>query len=75
MYELLDTKISERQGRVNSRVVKKPRSKFAVKKREHLNRGRQPQQLAFSIAVLIGRDHILSQLRLDIYALIMIIII
>jgi hypothetical protein len=49
MCEILDTKIPARQGRVNPRVVKKPRSKFTAKKREHLNRGTQLQRLTFSI--------------------------
>jgi hypothetical protein len=50
MREILDTRIPERQGRVNPRVIKKPRSKFPTKKRAHLNQETQPQQLVFSIS-------------------------
>lgn len=37
MSEILDAQLPLRQGRVNPRVVKKPRSKFPAKKRHHLN--------------------------------------
>jgi len=50
MREILDTRIPERQARVNPRVIKKPRSKFPAKKRAHLNQGTQRQQLVFSIS-------------------------
>jgi hypothetical protein len=49
MQEILDAQIPPRQGRVNPRVVKKPRSKFPAKKRHHLNQGTQRQQLNFAI--------------------------
>lgn len=49
MREILDAQIPARQGRVNPRVVKKPRSKFPTKKRYHLNQGTQRQQLIFAI--------------------------
>jgi hypothetical protein len=49
MQELLDAQIPPRQGRVNPRVVKKPKSKFPTEKRHHLNQGTQRQQLNFAI--------------------------
>lgn len=49
MHEILDTQIPDRQGRVNPRVVKKPRSKFPTKKRHHLNQETQRPQLTFTI--------------------------
>ncbi len=50
MREILDPRIPERQGRVNPRVIKKPRSKFPAKKRTHLNQETQRQQLVFSVS-------------------------
>jgi len=49
MHEILDAQIPERQGRVNPRVIKKPRSKFPAKKRYHLNQGIQRQKQTFAI--------------------------
>lgn len=49
MREILDAQIPPPQGRVNPRVVKKPRSKFPAKKRHHLNQGTQRPQLIFAI--------------------------
>jgi hypothetical protein len=50
MREILDTQIPPPQGRVNPRVVKKPRSKFPAKKRYPPNQGAQRPQLIFTIS-------------------------
>ncbi len=47
--EILDNKIPARTGRVNPRVVKKPRSKFKSAKVFHRGHGTQLQQLNFQI--------------------------
>lgn len=47
--EILDEKITPRQGRSNPRLVKKPRSKFSSKKPIHRGTGTQRQSLNFSI--------------------------
>ncbi len=49
MREILDAQIPARQGRVNPRVVKKPRSKFPAKQQQHSNLGTQHQQFTFAI--------------------------
>ncbi len=43
--EILEQEISPRQGRINPRVVKKPRSKFKSKKRSHRTGTTQLQPL------------------------------
>ena len=50
MQDILDTQIPPPQGRVNPRVVKKPRSKFPAKKRYPPNPVAQRPQLIFAIA-------------------------
>ena len=48
--EILEQEIPPRQGRTNPRVVKKPRSKFASRKRSHRGNGTQLQPLSFAIS-------------------------
>jgi len=46
--EILEQEIPPRQGRINPRVVKKPRSKFKSKKRSHRSGTTQLQPLTFA---------------------------
>ncbi len=46
--EILEQEIPPRQGRINPRVVKKPRSKFKSKKRSHRTGITQLQPLTFA---------------------------
>ena len=46
--EILEQEIPPRQGRINPRVVKKPRSKFKSKKRSHRTGTTQLQPLTFA---------------------------
>ena len=48
--EILDNQLPPRQGRINPRVVKKPRSKFKAAKRCHRGQGTQFQRLNFRVA-------------------------
>ena len=48
MSEILEQEIPPRQGRINPRVVKKPRSKFKSKKRSHRSGTTQLQPLTFA---------------------------
>jgi hypothetical protein len=50
--EILDNQLPPREGRINPRVVKKPRSKFKTAKPEHRGQGTKLQRLDFRVSQL-----------------------
>jgi hypothetical protein len=48
--EILDNQLPLREGRINPRVVKKPRSKFKTAKPEHRGQGTKLQRLDFRVS-------------------------